>query len=616
MKHPALARVFSAVLAILGLLLLISGVRGFKKADDEYEDRTAYAGKYADRIENYSRLHEKLENSADYDETMKALKTFLNEHEKSAAKHKTDTAIYSATKGGLRMGENMIVSARTEMDEIRRQLKNAKSRQAFLEGLLTELIASNKSKMPWLDALANTAAGYAVDCWMADAKLTVTTEKLKALMEAEPSPYDIPPYEPPPAPEMPVLPMLPGLDAGGFDAMQSAYQDAMAQYQSAADAWQQAGNNYVQDMQRYYDDLAQAQMNRYNQLWDQTLSDASDAVYSAQYLYEHALWEKECIEVKKEVYLRAPCAEIRRLSAALASLVRQANRQMASLAAETGGVYPGMEELSELANTTANHLDAISGSDLSHLSNEEFLHVVGQAQEILNMLGDAFQVIAANLNNPAGLIAELMEKLHITELLVPYLEGMLEKADHQMQEALEELWYQMGELEKDQLKLEAEKLGLDKEAALLSRDTLDADELKELKNNYSSAKQLLLSVPEVKKTADETGELVVGARGFLKSYEEKTLKLYRGRFAINVLSVIGGVMALVEILAAYELMKNRFLLIAPPLICLLCAAGAEAINVQLGLGQLYVAIGTALFALVQLLTVLPKKKRPLHKARH
>ncbi len=616
MKHPALARVFSVVFAILGLLLLISGVRGFGKADAEYEDRTAYAEKYEDRIENYERLHAKLENSADYDETMAALKTFLNEHEKSAAKHKTDTAIYSATRGGLKMGETMIVSARAEMDEIGRQLKDAKSRQAFLEGLLTELIASNKSKMPWLDALANTAAGYAVDCWMADAKLTLTIEMLKALMEAEPSPYDIPPYEPPAPPEMPVLPMMPGLDAGSFDAMQSAYQNAMAQYQSAADAWQQAGESYVQDMQRYYDDVAQAQMERYNQRWDQTLNDASDIVYSAQYLYEHALWEKECVEVKKEVDLRAPCDEIRRLGAALASLVRQANSQMASLAAETGGIYPGMEELSELADTTADYLDAISRSDLSHLSNEEFLRVIERAQEILNMLGDAFQVIAANLNNPAGLIAELMEKLHITEMLVPYLEGMLKKADHQMQEALEELWYQMGQLEKDQLKLEAEKLGLDKEAVLLSRDTLNADELKELKNNYTSARQLLLSVPEVKKTADETGELVAAAQSFLYSYETKTLKLYRGRFVVNVLSVIGGVMALVEILAAYELIKKRFLLIAPPLICLLCAVGAEVIDVHLGLRQLYVAIVTAIFALVQLMIVLPKKKRPLYNARH
>ena len=616
MKYPALARVFSVILAILGLFLLISGVRGFGKADDEYEDRTAYAEKYEDRIENYGRLHEKLENSADYDETMAALKTFLNEHEKSAAKHKTDTAIYSATRGGLKMGETMIVTARAEMDEIARQLKDAKSRQAFLEGLLTELIASNKSKMPWLDALANTAAGYAVDCWMADAELTLTAEMLKALMEAEPSPYDIPPYEPPAPPVMPVLPMMPGLDAGSFDAMQSAYQNAMAQYQSAADAWQQAGENYVQDMQRYYDDVAQAQMDRYNQRWDQALDDASDIVYSAQYLYEHALWEKECVEVKKEVDLRAPCVEIRRLSAALASLVRQANSQMASLAVETGGIYPGMEELSELADTTADYLDAISRSDLSHLSNEEFLRVIDRAQEILNMLGDAFQVIAANLNNPAGLIAELMEKLHITEMLVPYLEGMLKKADHQMQGALEELWYQMGQLEKDQLKLEAEKLGLDKEAVLLSKDTLHADELKELKNNYTSVRQLLLSVPEVKKTADETGELVAAAQSFLYSYETKTLKLYRGRFVVNVLSVIGGVMALVEILGAYELVKKRFFLIAPPLICLLCAAGAEAINAHLGLRQLYVAIVTAFFALVQLMIVLPKKKRPLYNARH
>ena len=89
MKHPALARVFSVVLAILGLILLITGVRGFKKTEDEHADRLAYAEKLAGRIENYVQLHEQLENAADYDETMKALKTFLTEHEKSAAQHKT-----------------------------------------------------------------------------------------------------------------------------------------------------------------------------------------------------------------------------------------------------------------------------------------------------------------------------------------------------------------------------------------------------------------------------------------------------------------------------------------------------------------------------------------------
>ena len=60
MKHPALARVFAIVLAILGLLLLITGVRGFEKTGDEHEERLAYEKKYEDRIENFAALREEL----------------------------------------------------------------------------------------------------------------------------------------------------------------------------------------------------------------------------------------------------------------------------------------------------------------------------------------------------------------------------------------------------------------------------------------------------------------------------------------------------------------------------------------------------------------------------
>ena len=165
MKHPALARVFAIVLAILGLLLLITGVRGFAKTEDEHEERLAYEKKYEDRIENFAALREELLGSADYDETMTALRRFVDEHEKSAAQHKTDTALFSATKGGLKMGEDMIVQIRAQMNEIKEQLHDASSRRVFLEALLSELIASQKSNMPWLDALANQAAQYATESY-------------------------------------------------------------------------------------------------------------------------------------------------------------------------------------------------------------------------------------------------------------------------------------------------------------------------------------------------------------------------------------------------------------------------------------------------------------------
>ena len=191
MKHPALARVFAIVLAILGMLLLITGVRGFTKTKDERGERLTYEKKYAGRIENFAELREERLDSADYNETMTALRHFVDEHEKSASKHKTDTALFSATKGGLKMGEDLIVSIRAQMNEIKEQLHDASSRRAFLESLLSELIASQKSNMPWLDALANQAAQYAMESYVAGTELTLVSTELRGLMENEPTPASV-----------------------------------------------------------------------------------------------------------------------------------------------------------------------------------------------------------------------------------------------------------------------------------------------------------------------------------------------------------------------------------------------------------------------------------------
>ena len=232
------------------------------------------------------------------------------------------------------------------------------------------------------------------------------------------------------------------------------------------------------------------------------------------------------------------------------------------------------------------------------------------------MLTDAFIVISQNLDNPAALIAEIMDRLHITEALVKVLDTMLEKADHEMQAQLEELWYQMGETEKDAVKLEAEKLGLDKEAVLLSKRTLDADALRDLQSRHAAARQLLVNIPEVKAGMTDDADLADSARVWLNTYAQETERLYKGRLFLNALAVFGGAMGILGIPAAYELLRKRFLLIAPVLLCMLCAAGAEALNMALGLGQQYAALFTAIFALLQLLIVLPKAKKPHYAPKH
>ena len=616
MKHPALVRVFAVVLAILGVIFLATGVRGLGKNSKEQAEREAYEKKFADRIENYVRLHEKLENSADYEETRAALNRVLTAHEKAAAQHKTDTAIFSATKGGLKMGEDLIAGAQAQMEEIKRQLHDANDRKVFLEGLLSGLIASNKSRMPWLDALANSAAGYAVDCYTESAKITLITEKLRALMEAEPSPFDYaaPVYAPPEAPAMPVFG---GFDTGGsWEQMQAGWDAAMAQAQSAAAAYEEAGALYAQQMQDYYDGLAQAEFDRLNGLAERAEDFAVDMAYSAEYQWAHDAWEKACRNVKKEADLLCSVNAMRRLGTALSSLVRQANSHDAAMTAETGGYYPGFEELSSLSESTAARLEGPGRSDLSGLSNEEFLLLFDEAKEVVDLLCSAFCVVADNLNNPSALIVELLDKLHVTELIAKLADSLLAKAEQQMDTALAELWYQLGEQEKKELELAAEKLGLDEEAKILAKQTLEADELKELNQKHTSARLLLSNVPEVKSGVEQGSDLPDSARAYLEAYREETGRRGTMRLILCGLAILGGAIALAEIPAAFELVKSRFLLLAPAVVCLVCAVGAFGLNELLGLKRYYAALLMAVFALAYLAIAAPKSKQARRMPQH
>ena len=610
MKHPALARVFSVALAILGLFFLINGVRGFGKNAKENADRLYEENKLSGRIENFVALRGEMDGSTDIDATLEALKTFVTEHDKAAADHKMDTAIYSATKGGLNMGETLIVSARAEMEEIQRQIKDNEGRRAFLEGLLTELIAANKSKLPWLDAMANEAAGYAVDSYTESVKITLATGKLRALMENEPQPADFTAavYTPPEAPEPLTLPGLPDLSGVSWEAAQAAYDAAAAQYMSAAAAWEQANAQYAQDLQTYYDGMAQREWDRLHDLEAQLAGEVSEAAMSAEYRLAHRAWEKECESTKRELQFDVPKAQLRRLARALEGMSRRLRALPADWVREYGDFLNGLDELIACCDACARRLDTLSRDDLSTLSNAEFLQRADEVQELFDMLCDAFTCIASNVNNPAGMITDVLERLRVTELLSGLLEGMLQKAEQQMQTALEELWYQMGETDKDRLKLEAEKLGLDKEAALLSRRTLEADALKDLRSRYTTARLLLVNVPEIKAGMGPDGDPEQSARAWLKSYGERTQELYHGKQLVCLLALAGGVLALLCVPTAYELIRSRTLLIVPPIACALCAAAAEGVHLMLGLKQNYLAIFTAIFALVHFVIVLPKKK--------
>ena len=617
MKHPALARVFSVVLAVVSLLLLFTGAKGFGRSDAEYAERLAWAEKIEGRIENYRLLRGELDNAADYQQTMTALDAFFTAHERAASQHKTDTATYSAAKGGIRMGENMILAARTEIASMRRELDDAASRRAYLQGMISQLLASQRYRMPWLDALVHSSAEYAIEAFTDSAELSVVTGELRALMENEPTPSGVAAalQGPPQAPEAPVFPQLPNLAGASYEAAAAAWQTAAAGYQSAAAAWAQAGDQYAQQMQQYYNLRAQSEMERLYHAQDSAMAEIPEEAYTEEYRQAHALWEKECEELRGGTDLLHYAAEIRKLSGALAPIVRQANSVTAFLMPETGGIFPGLYELTVLANSTADRLES-DGGDPASLSNEEFLRLADEARDILDQLGNAFSLVGTRINDPSDLLLDLMDRLELTETLVSYLDFTLERAEKQMQGQLEELWYQLGEQEKEEIRLEAEKLDLDREAEILSKNMMDADELKDLRNRHNTARQLLLSLPEVKSAAEANGDLAGSARDYLSTYERQTERLHKRQYVISILALVGGAMGVLAVPASYELVKKRFLLLAPVLLCLGCSAAAEGLGVYLGFGQQYAALFTAIFALLHLLIVLPERRRPLHTPQH
>lgn len=618
MKHPALARVFSVVLAILGLLLLANGISGFRKNEKEHAERLAYAEKFAGKIDRYVELQAQLDRSADYTEIITALDTLMAEHEKAASQHKTDTAIYTATKGGLKMGEDMIIEARAQMRELQGQLRNASSRKAVLESMLAELIANNKNNMPWLDALSNKAGACAGRCYMAAQRLAVLSAEIRSLMEMEPDPRSFAgvSYVPPEGAVPDDAPVPPTLDESYIQDVQEAAQISPERYQEAVMAYQEALNRYAVEMQEYYQRLAEYELARQQQAMAHDTEEFSEEYCTEEYKQAHKAWEKLCERVKSGANFSTPIQEIRQMSAALSTLVRQANSMAADLVAETGGVFPELDELMALSESTAARLEQFSAAGLATMSNEDFVRAAEEAERVLTMLGEAFFCTCTTLNNPAGLIAEIMEQLHITENLMPYIDAMMARAEAALYTALSELWYQLGELDKDALRLEAEKLGLDREAELLTREGLQADELRELHRNHSAARMQLLAVPEVKAASDAGADLAESARTYLASYRVETERLFNGKRLINALAVASGVFAVLGVPAAYELIRKRAALLLPPTLCLLCAAASDGLNMYLGQGQKYAALFTAIFALLDLMIIAPQKRRAGRAARH
>ena len=134
MKHQALSRVISAVLAVMCLVTLISGVAGFVSAGKDFsQDRSDYKT-LRDRIAEAESLDAQLNGGKDeYDKTAAELKAEKGQYDDDASRHREELTEYTATNAGLQMGSGSSGSAASTLEDGWKQYNAAREQFDAME---------------------------------------------------------------------------------------------------------------------------------------------------------------------------------------------------------------------------------------------------------------------------------------------------------------------------------------------------------------------------------------------------------------------------------------------------------------------------------------------------
>lgn len=549
MKHPALARVFSIVLAIMSLIMLLNGAVGFGKADVALKESLEQYQRIEEKTDTYEALSLQLKNSVSYEEALAELEALQEQHDDDAAQHRTDLATHTATMGGYELGAKMIMEGKEQLDAAKAELAEGKALLAEKEQQFNQLSAAFNTVEPLLVAAINAMSGSEEEFNAAIALIDALIAQIDAILANRP--------QLPELPEAPTLPIAPPEDAD--EETKAAYEQAMAVYQQLLDAFEKAMEEYE----------------------------------SAQAEYETALtaWEQEYQAVQSSVLTGAGEVDSR-IQAGSALM----NAALSQLPADVLDGLGGSD---------------ISMPDFSNMSLEEIRAALVQLRAYLVAEGNVKTALEKALASLRSQLAEGQQALAQARVQVLLGEKALKKAEQELQHQLELIWYNMGQLEDESAELEADKLRLDQESEDLDRRLVSVDEKKEMERKHRSARIVLMQEEAIASAVNAGGDLIESARAYVQNGRDAAQRHHSFLYAINILALIGGVMGLLSIPGSFEKTKRRLLLILPTVLCLACALAADGLNMYLGLGQMYTALAAALAAVLHLATVLPKNKTPV-----
>ena len=549
MKHPALARVFSIVLAIMSLIMLLNGAVGFGKADAALQESLEKYQRIEEKTDTYEALSLQLKNSVSYEEALAELEALQEQHDDDAAQHRTDLATHTATMGGYELGAKMIMEGKEQLAAAKTELAEGKALLAEKEQQFNQLSAAFNAVEPLLTAAINALSGSEEEFNAAIALIDALIAQIDVILANRP--------QLPELPEEPTLPIAPPEDAD--EETKAAYEQAMAVYQQLLEAFEKAMEEYE----------------------------------SAQAAYETALaaWEQEYQAVQSSVL--AGAGEVDSRIQAGSALMSAA---LSQLPAEV------LDDLGGLGESD------ISMPDFSNMSLEEIRAALVQLRAYLVAEGNVKTALEKALASLRSQLAEGQQALDQAKAQVLLGENALKKAEQELQHQLELIWYNMGQLEDESAELEEDKLRLDQESEDLDRRLVTVDEKKEMERKHRSARIVLMQEEAIASAVNAGGDLVESARAYVQNGRDAAQRHHGLLYAINILALAGGLLGLLSIPGSFEKTKRRLLLVLPTVLCLACALAADGLNMYLGLGQMYTALAAALAAVFHLATILPRNK--------
>lgn len=562
MKHPALARVFSIVLAILCLFLLANGALGFGKADTALEDSLKQYQRLEEKTDTYEALSAQMKNSVSYEDALAELEALQEQHDDDAAQHRTDLATHTATMGGYELGVNMIRDGKEQLAAAKAELEAGKKQLEASEQQLNQAVAAFNAAKPMVQEVIAQLTPAASGLNAAAGGVDTMIASLQKLG----NPPEDPGAEAPTVPEEPApvdKPEEPGEDAT---------EDQLSDYQTKLAAY----NQYLEKQAEY--DAAKKANKEYPD--KKTAYDAWTAGYGT----------------------------------AVATINEQLSAMSEGVNAAAGGIGMAVSGLSVQAPELAAGLPSaeVTAPTLSADNTPE--------QNIAALNGFKSQLLAAasvpdqlqkNLGAMEAQLTAGQQELAKGKAQLAQGEQALKKGETELQHQLELIWYNMGELEDEAQELEENKARLDQEAEELDRRLVTVDEKKAIEQKHRSARILLMQEEGIAAAVNAGGDLIESARSFIQTGREEAQRHHELMYAVNALAVAGGVLGLLSIPGSFEKTKRRLLLILPTVLCLACAVAADGLNMQLGQGQMYTALAVIIGAVLHLAAILPRNKTPI-----